>query len=257
MKTLAYMESRKLERVLATQHAIVAQTNAMAQYLLSFHPELLHGQALPTRIYLVVGSERGFCGDYNSTLLRYLDGLTTPATVSAPSLIIIGHKLATRLEGDARVLASIDGANVVEEIGAVLHQVVAILLEQQTRNRVMSLSVLYHDVQSGTILEKGLLPPFQDLSPPTLHYPHAPILNLSLEQFFAEFLEQALFFLLNEVLSTALMAESQQRIQHLEGALQDIDKKLQHLNQLSNRMRQEEITEEIEVILLSSGYTDV
>ncbi len=53
------------------------------------------------------------------------------------------------------------------------------------------------------------------------------------------------------------MAENQRRIQHLEGAIQRLEEKNENLARKSRTLRQEEITEEIEVILLSvegNGY---
>ena len=41
MKTLAYMETRKLSRFLDAQHAVVQSIEAVAADLLGFHPEIL------------------------------------------------------------------------------------------------------------------------------------------------------------------------------------------------------------------------
>jgi F-type H+-transporting ATPase subunit gamma len=49
------------------------------------------------------------------------------------------------------------------------------------------------------------------------------------------------------------MAESQQRVSHLDAALRHLDDQAADLARRSNALRQEEIIEEIEVILLSAG----
>jgi F-type H+-transporting ATPase subunit gamma len=49
-----------------------------------------------------------------------------------------------------------------------------------------------------------------------------------------------------------LMAENQKRLHHLEGAVQHLDSEIVRLQRKSQIFRQEEITEEIEVILLNS-----
>jgi F-type H+-transporting ATPase subunit gamma len=49
------------------------------------------------------------------------------------------------------------------------------------------------------------------------------------------------------------MTENDQRIHHLEGAVNHLQDKTEKLRQKSNHLRQEEITEEIEVILLGTG----
>ena len=48
------------------------------------------------------------------------------------------------------------------------------------------------------------------------------------------------------------MAENQQRMQHLDGAVRYLDDRLEALAQKGREIRQEEITEEIEVILLNA-----
>ncbi len=64
-------------------------------------------------------------------------------------------------------------------------------------------------------------------------------------------MEQYLFAALHALLFGSLMAEHQQRARHLEGALQRVDGRVRELRQRRNLLRQEEITEEIELILLN------
>ena len=48
------------------------------------------------------------------------------------------------------------------------------------------------------------------------------------------------------------MAENRRRLQHMEGAIQRIQEKAGEMQRKHNMLRQEEITEEIEVIMLSN-----
>jgi len=57
---------------------------------------------------------------------------------------------------------------------------------------------------------------------------------------------------LNEVLYSSLMAENRQRQAHMDRALQRLDEDSERLRLRYNCQRQEEITEEIELILLSA-----
>ena len=54
------------------------------------------------------------------------------------------------------------------------------------------------------------------------------------------------------VLLVALLHENEQRLAHMEQARRNVDEHLDALARRANRARQEEITEEIEVILLAS-----
>jgi len=79
------------------------------------------------------------------------------------------------------------------------------------------------------------------------------LLQLTPVQFLLEFSEQYLFASLHEMLYTSLMAENHRRITHLEGAVRHLEEESRELSLRSNILRQEEITEEIEVILLSAS----
>lgn len=65
-------------------------------------------------------------------------------------------------------------------------------------------------------------------------------------------MEQYLFATLHEIAYVSLMAENQRRLRHLDGAVRHLDEQSAVLARRSNSLRQEEIIEEIEVILLGS-----
>ena len=162
MKTLAYMETRKLARFLDAQRTVVQSIEDVAADLLSFYPETLPEAKETTPIYLLIGSERGFCGDFNHALLRYLDS-TLPTDLSgSPMLIAVGRKLYTLLEDDARVAALFDGAGVVEEVTTLLNKVVEELTTLQDKHGLLTVYCLYHGDEDGIITRK-LLPYFQGL----------------------------------------------------------------------------------------------
>ena len=255
MKTLAYMETRKLSRFLDAQHTVVESIEEVAADFLSFHPETLPEVQETTRVYLLIGTERGFCGDFNQSLLRQLESTLDTQPVSEPILITIGRKLYTLLEEDARVLGQIDGASVVEEVTVVLDQMVHELSSLQEQHGMLTVYGLYHDDEDGIVVQK-LLPPFQNYLHQPPHFSHAPVLNLSPEEFLLELTEQYLFAALHEMLYTSLMAENHNRVAHLEGAVKHLDDESDELARKCNTLRQEEIIEEIEVILLSVSSVD-
>jgi F-type H+-transporting ATPase subunit gamma len=63
--------------------------------------------------------------------------------------------------------------------------------------------------------------------------------------------EQYLFAALHELLYSSLMAENQRRMQHMDAAVRRLERTSADLLRRRNILRQEEITEEIEVIMLS------
>ena len=64
MKTLAYLETRKLSRFVEAQQAVSASIEEVAADFLSFHADSLPVAGETTAVYLLIGTERGFCGDY-------------------------------------------------------------------------------------------------------------------------------------------------------------------------------------------------
>jgi len=254
MKTLAYMETRKLDHLLDTQHAVVNSIETVAADFVSAYPEAMPKMQAAREVYLVVGSERGFCGDFNETLLRHLEPTQQDKqSKDFPILVAIGGKLHASLVNDSYVAARLDGASVVEEVETVLTRVVDTLATLQTQYGTLTLYALYHAVDDDTPVTQQLLPPFQDFldRPPGFSLP--PVLNLKPTDFLIELSDHYLFAALHEIFYASLMAENRRRVQHLEGAVKHLDEESDELRRQSNARRQEEIIEEIEVILLSAA----
>lgn len=255
MKTLAYMETRKVARFLDAQQAVVASIGNLAADFLSFYPEALPETDEAPRVYLLIGSERGFCGDLNHTLLTQLRAAREQFPFDQTNLIGIGRKLNMLLEDDETVAALIDGASVVEEVPAVLNQLVRELSSLQEIHGIVSVYGIYHGSLDGIVMQK-LLPPFQHYLHQPRRFAHPPELNMSPADFLLELTEQHLFAALHEMLYTSLMTENRSRMSHLEGAVQHLDDESDELARKCNALRQEEIIEEIEVILLSASSID-
>jgi len=256
MKTLAYIESRKLGRFLDAQRAVVAHIETMAADFLGFHPGHLPQRNAATPVFLLPGSERGFCGDFNETLLRQLESHVQEFRINAPRLIVTGSKLGNRLEGDPRMVTYIDGANIVEEVEETLVLIINTLTAMQAKEGILSLTVIYHDPDRDQIVTTVILPPFEQYRNTVAHFPYPPVLNLTPAAFFAELVDHYLFAALHEIMYVSLMAENIRRVQHLEGAIQHLEGKAENLLHQSNALRQEEIIEEIEVILLNAASLD-
>src|SRR5262245_14262079 len=73
MRNLALMEQQKLTRFLATQRRVVNSIEAAAGDFFTCYPEAAQRLGKGTSLWLVLGSERGFCGDYNERLWEGVD----------------------------------------------------------------------------------------------------------------------------------------------------------------------------------------
>lgn len=242
MKNLALIETHKLARILPLHKQSLVAIEQTAADFLKFYPSPSSGDLEGGPIYIVLGSERGFCGDFNEQLLAQL-----PA--SGP-IVAVGARLGGKL-ADHAAATLIAGANVAEEVPSVADR----LLDGLTATAFqpdMKLLAIYHDSQTNQAQRRQLLPlpPQPDIAPPVLGYP--PLLNMPPEDFFADLLSHYLFTTLHDLLYQSLAAENRRRLQHLEGAVNHLDSEMLKLKRKSQIYRQEEITEEIEVILLNA-----
>jgi F-type H+-transporting ATPase subunit gamma len=253
MRTLAYMEARKLERYLEAQHAVVTGIEAAAADLLGSHPGILPATPAATAVCVIIGSERGFCGDFNHALRRTVESTLELQAPDCPRLVTVGRRLSALLEEDARVARRLDGASVLEEVAPLLGALVGALTDLQGEHGPLTVYCLAHGIEGGITMQK-LLPPFQHLLIETAPFPYPPVLNVGPRELLGEVAEHYLFATLHEILYTSMMIENRQRATHLQGAVKRIDEESDILARQGNVLRQEEIIEEIEVILL--GATD-
>lgn len=249
MKTLAYVANRKLTRLIETQGTIVASIEQAAADFLHFNPLVFPVAAASAEVVILLGSERGFCGDLNHALLSRLDAETVRS--EGTPLLAVGHKLHIALEGDARVAAYIDGASIPDEVPAVLARLVDELGRLQAQRGPFSVSALYHATEQ-TIESTTLLPPFSDLREPMPALHNEPLLDLPAPELFAQLTDRYLFAVLHRLLFLALWSENYRRMTHLDGAVRRLEDVSAQLKRQSNTVRQEEIIEEIEVILLNA-----
>lgn len=254
MKNLAFMEIHKLQRLRTTQGRVVANIERAALDFLNFYPDLAAtDDNAVAHIYILLGAERGFCGDFNESLIHAITGKTYTG------IIAIGSRLCNRLEGiSPEVIATLEGANIAEEVPAIINRLldtISPLLDSENSFKDLStlqLTIVYHDNAANQVSQRQVLPPFSDQLKSAFHYGNPPMLNLEPGVFFADLVDHYLFAVLHEIFYISLMSENHSRQQHLEGAVNHLDEETVKLQRKSQIYRQEEITEEIEVILLNA-----
>jgi F-type H+-transporting ATPase subunit gamma len=253
MKTLAAIETNKLGRFIQAQKTMTECISSIAADFLHFHPGVLPDMEPSSDVILVIGSERGFCGDFNDKVIEKLDQHFTRSVQEKAELIIVGSKLHPLLNATAGHNIHIQGADIAEEIVAVVDALAETFLSYQ---QAVSMYVLHHTDQQDEIVIAKLLPPFSETSYAQSAFSNPPLLNMPARDFFLELIDHYLFNTLHRILYLSLTAENQYRIQHLENATRHLDDNTEELGRKINALRQEEIIEEIEVILLnaSSGY---
>lgn len=255
MKNISLMETHKLGRFLAYQHRVLAGIEASAADFLAHHPEIGYRPAAAAPgIVVAIGSQRGFCGDFNESLAQALRHHWRQTADNPSDLLIVGRRLAAKLGRTPRVTASFDGPSVAEEVQPVLQRLMNALGALQPRaggQGLLNVSVFAHREGESQVSVRLLLPvPNPKASAP--HFAAPPLLNLAAPQFFAEMARHYLWAQMHDVFYGSLMAENRRRLQHMEGAMQRMEENADQLQRKYNLLRQEEITEEIEVIMLSN-----
>ena len=247
MKALSLAETHKLARFIGHQQRMRRNIEDAAADFMQFHPDLGAREALDGRtMLLLIGSERGFCGNFNERVVQALQALS-PSYATA-SLLVIGQRLSSRLDGDARVLANLEGATVAEDMPAVLERLLDAVpaLRGATASGIMALLCLSHDEHGEPALTQ-LLPLAR--SEPAQRHVDAPQVQLTPGAFYQELLDQFLLAALCGQLYTSLAAENHQRLAHMENALDRLGETMERLALRRNSLRQERIIEEIEVML--------
>ncbi len=246
MKNLAFMEIHKLQRYKTMQGQAVTNIESAALDFLDFYPGLAGVDDHAVHVCILLGAERGFCGDFNESLIDAI------ANKAYSGVIVIGSRLCNRQENIAdEVIATLEGANVAEEVPTIINRLINTLSALHAK-APLQLSIVYHDNALHQISQRQVLPPFLRQHEQSVHYGNPPVLNLEPGEFFAGLIDHYLFAVLHEIFYISLMAENHSRLQHLEGAVNHLDDKTVKLQRKSQIYRQEEITEEIEVILLNA-----
>ncbi len=247
MKSLSLVETRKLDRFIGHQRRMLDNIKAAAADFMHFFSveDITGAQRI---ILLIIGSERGFCGNFNERVLATLHELS--AWKNPPELVIVGHRLSSKLDTSsgktASVIANLEGPTVTEDVPIVLGRMMDVLhkIGHLSADNV-ALFGLAHDADGKPQL-KSLLPlPSTSMT----RFANAPQIQLVPSVFFAEMLDQYLLAALYGLLYESFAVENHQRLAHMENALDRLVEKLDGLALRRNALRQEKIIEEIEVML--------
>lgn len=266
MKNMAQAEIHKLRRRQQQQQACLDSV-AQAAHAVRFQATQLGFKKEPngrTRdLYLVIGSERGFCGGFNEALIRYIDGLPRPPM---KDVILVGARLISLTGDNAQHAECVMGATAEKQVPATLHAALSGFQRLQQQNDAnVRLTAICHDLHEVREVSLFPLPDTLQANPLTnashessnnalgasthprqfQHLEPLPVLARHIENHY-------LYHALLAVLYTSLYAENHRRLMQMEGALQHLDELSQQLKMRINAQRQEEIVEEIEVIFSSA-----
>ncbi|WP_020406422.1 F0F1 ATP synthase subunit gamma [Hahella ganghwensis] len=266
LKALAYAESLKLQRQLSSQLAVNNRMKSAVRQLLN-KPDVHAGRAL----IIVIGTERGFCGDINHKLIHFLAQgtrqfqtsiLDLPATfefsvpfdASMPfqsqlpfDCILVGERLSQVAGEKLQPLARVPGVSVVEDVESVVDNLVSMILYFSPRENLFNLWTLTFSEEEAKAV---LIPVFP--RPESASFQGAePLRYRSVADLLEDMIPMYLFTALQTCIKQSLLVENRKRLSHLENTTRHLNDRLDILSLKSNRARQEAIIDEIEALLAS------
>ena len=256
MKSLSLMETRKLSRFLSSQQRVVNSIEQAAGDFLTAYPGFLTPPPAVNEIYILIGSEQGFCGDFNQALIETFNRLSKTKSQADVKLMAVGMKLYSSLQDHPQLIESLAGPTVGQEVDAVMTELIKSVSTLGDTLGPLSITALHHGHENEQIQVTSVLPPFQNLNFQHTRYSHPPRLQLEPGLFYQTLIDYYLFAALFEMFYTSLKAEHYRRVQHLQAAIDRLEQQADELGKKRNILRQEEITEEIEVIMLSAGILE-
>lgn len=247
MKNLSLVEITKISRQYLNQQELLQSVKlALADFEHFFGSVSSVSETAQGNVFVAVGSERGFCGGFNEAVQKIYARET--AQHANAKLIIVGRKLALKFADDKRLVAALDGPSAAEEIPGVI----SALAKELSKFPANTWKII-HNSYDGEGSRVEVNSPFEFAKlPVTPAFAFAPLLNVPPAEVRMQIVEQFLFALFYRIFYLSFTAENHERLRHMEGALNKIQDQQQRLKQHANSLRQESITEELEIILLSA-----
>ncbi|MBL1262791.1 F0F1 ATP synthase subunit gamma [Methylomicrobium sp. RS1] len=191
-------------------------------------------------IWLLFGSVRGFCGSFNEDVLRLWQEQTGERTPA----ILIGERLHDLLPESANDLR-VPGANGGLDAAATIEAILPAIAESRQKHRgTAGLVACFHDDRGAS--SQRLLP-LTEAQPDVSGFP--PHVYASPEETAAGIAEHYLFHQILAILLRSIRVENHMRLMQMENALHHLEEGSSGLIRQRNRLRQEEIVEEIELMV--------
>jgi len=205
------------------------------------------------RLLVAFGSSQGLCGSYNEKIADTLSGIMT----GEDSLFVIGNRLRSALESRGvgyevyhESIVSVSG------IRQALRECIARLMDLYGNRDYYTLSLVYTSIseKQAAVSVEQILPPavgrVVSVGPATT----PPLMHLETGIIFERLLEQYIGVSLYRGFVESVRSENWYRLKSMEGASENITRRISDLDSLHKYVRQEEITGEMLEILGSGGF---
>jgi len=234
MRSFALAELHRIARREEAQQQVVEVLKTALQEVVRFLP--LPPPASQRRdVWLLLGSVRGFCGSFNDDVIRVWQSAAGPGQ---PTLAM-GARLVAAMPAGADFLA-VEGAESGLDAAPAIDRILAAL--DRRRGPEDGLVVCLHDEHE--VRQQRLLPLPAARGASVL----PPLMNEPPPRVAAGVVEHFLFHALLAALLRSIRVENRRRLLQMDNAMHHIEENREDLARQRNRLRQEEIIEEIEIM---------
>lgn len=238
MRSFALAE---LRRVATREKAQTQTASIMLNSFSDMAPHIPVPEQISSDIFVLVGSVHGFCASYNEDVLAFWHSHKE----AADSPIVIGERLASLFSEEEKVIFVPGAINSNDVIPVIDHVLSA--YSQAARRTDLSLGLVIVLRDSDGVITKRLWPMQPE---PANQQEEIPYTHESPKQVVSKLAQHCLFHMLLSFLLRALHTENHMRLMQMENAMRHIDENSAALLIQRNRIRQEEIVNEIELILM-------
>ena len=244
MRSFALTELRRVGKREDAQQLVMQSLSTALNDVAGFGALQTHESVVMAEdeIWLLFGSVRGFCGSFNEDVIRFWQTRNGDQS----SLILLGERLHDLLpdrEKLVRIAGADNGLNTSETIDRILAAVAKL---RGAENRAFRLQACIRDEQGARHQQLWPLPVVQSNyanQPPLTHEPLADVA--------AQIAKHYLYHSLLALLLRSIKVENHMRLMQMETALRHLDRGTEEMLRQRNRLRQEEIVEEIELMVVS------
>lgn len=240
MRSFALAELRKVgKREVAQQQVVASLAGCLDDLADSLPADMYANPAQPTNdIWLLFGSVRGFCGSFNEDVMRLWRAL---GHQQAP-LILFGERLHLMAE-ERDALHMLTGADSALDAPTAIDRILAAVLSLRGQAE-FGLMACIRDEQGARSQRLWPLSPALHKTNLNLPLTYAPVTEVAIGV-----AEYYLFHNLLALLLRSIRVENHMRLMQMETALRHLDRGGEELQRQRNRLRQEEIVEEIELMM--------
>ena len=238
MRSFALTELRRIAQKEAAQHQTAS---ILFDALNDMAPALLEPEPITHDVFALIGSVRGFCASFNEDVLNFW----RKHKEDIDHTIVVGERLASLIEENEQA-APISGAANSSGIMPVIEAILSAYWQiRDASNSNPGLVIVMHEADG--VISKRLWPIQPEGARMPKEMPHTNELPTLVATSVAQ---HCLFHMLVSFLLRALHTENHMRLMQMESAMKHIDENKATLLTKRNRLRQEEIVNEIELILM-------